>query len=73
VNYAAELTKVADRLIKRIDSKPFLKDVTYHALMNMNVITENALKVVDTFIKKDFSNSGIVGGSLIRFIFFWNM
>jgi hypothetical protein len=73
VNYAQEIQKVADRLINRVNNNKFLNDVTYHALMNMGTITENTIKSVDAFVKKDFSNAGIIGGSLIRFIFFWNM
>jgi hypothetical protein len=73
INYAQEIQKNADRLIKKVNEKKFLNDITFHALTNMAPITDKTIKSVDAFIKKDFTNSGILGGELIRFIFFWNL
>jgi hypothetical protein len=72
-NWAKELTTVFNRLVGTVRQRSYPNDLLYHSLTNMGTITDRVVKSVDLFVKNDFINSGIIGGGLMRFLFFWSL
>ena len=70
-NWGQELRKMADKMINRVNQSNYPKEAIFHAMTNMAPITDMTVTSIKHFMEKDYSNSGRMGGELMRFIFFW--
>jgi hypothetical protein len=71
--YAGALRSVFDRLTNKTRERSYRIRLLYHSMTNMASITYKVIRTVRAFRKKDFENSGVSGGELMKFIFFWGM